>query len=120
MTPPQLDLFAGPRPLRPIAAHADPATSHQAARDLARSGQLGRSMRATLAALAVWQGAPPTSHELAGEDEGRRHAIARRLPDLRERGLVENGPARPCAVTGKRAVTWVVTAAGRAALGGQS
>ncbi len=35
-------------------------------------------------------------------------------------GRVENGDARPCHVTGRQAVTWVVTAAGRAALGGQA
>ncbi len=119
MTQTALDFTA---PLRPIAAAADPHTSHQAARQLARSGQLGRSMRTTLAALAVWRGPAPTSHELALADatEGRRHEVARRLPDLRERGLVENGDARPCRVTGRQAVTWVVTAAGRAALGGRA
>jgi hypothetical protein len=107
-------------PLRPIAAHTDPDTSHQAARHLARTGQLGRSMRATLTALAAWRGAPPTSYELAGDDLRARFEHGRRLPDLRERGLVTNGAARPCRVTGRQAVTWVVTAAGHAALGGQA
>lgn len=108
------------RPLRPIAAAADPATSHEAARHLARTGQLTRSMRRTLTVLAAWPASPPTSHELAGHDLRDRYEHARRLADLRERGLVANGDARPCRVTGRRAVTWVVTAAGRAALGGQA
>ena len=117
MTQTALDFTA---PLRPIAAAADPRTSHQAARQLERSGELGKRLRATLIALGEWVGAPPTSHELAGRDERRRYEYGRRLPDLRERGLVENGAARPCAVTGRQAVTWVVTPAGRAALGAQA
>lgn len=104
---PQLDFF-GARRLRPIAAAADPHTSHQAARQLERSGQLGRSMRATLLALAAWPGPPPTSHELAGRDVAKRYEMARRLADLREKGLVANGPSRACAITGKQAVTWLV------------
>ena len=108
------------RRLRPIAATADPATSHEAARHLARTGQLTRSMRRTLTVLAAWPASPPTSHELAGRDLRDRYEHARRLADLRERGLVTNGAARACGITGKQAVTWLVTAAGRAALGGRA
>lgn len=75
------------------------------------------------AALAAWQGDPPTSYELAevlpaDRRVAARFEYARRLADLRERRLVENGPKpRACRVTGKQALTWTVTDAGRAALG---
>jgi hypothetical protein len=37
-----------------------------------------------------------------------RHMVARRLPDLKHDGLVEQGEMRTCKVTGRKAVTWRV------------
>ena len=102
-------------PLRPLARNVDPSTSHASDHQHRQSGRLAAEMRETLLALAAWRGdEPPTAHELAGIDGGLVHRYGRRLSDLREMGHVENTEhKRRCTVTGRAAMTWRLTEAGR-------
>jgi hypothetical protein len=90
----------------PVAANADPVTSHIAAETVTASGLRKRQCEQVLSALRRHDGA--TSFELATWEDLDRHMVARRLPDLRSLGLVRNGPARRCAESGRKAVTWIV------------
>ena len=92
---------------QPIAASADPASSHIAAQQLTANGARGRQKRLVLDALRVFV-KPPTSAELAHVAKLDRHLVARRLPDLKADGFVEQRDMRTCTVTGHRAVTWRV------------
>ena len=52
-----------------------------------------------------------TARELSYKvnDEVLSHdSIHKRLPELRQMGLIINANARPCTITGKTAMTWVV------------
>ncbi len=91
----------------PIAANADPASSHIAAREITESGLRGRQKREVLEALRAC-GMQRTSAEVAYDSKLDRHMVARRLPDLREDGLVEQCEMHTCGVTGRKAVTWRV------------
>lgn len=66
-------------PLRPLARRKDPATSHRAAARAERFA--GGHHRLILTALA--QG-PATFKELAARTGLEMHAVARRLPELRD------------------------------------
>lgn len=88
----------------PIAATADPATSHEAAAALTASGARDMQKRRVLAALRKFPFV--TSAELAQMGHLDRYECARRLPDLERDGLAVRQEPRPCAVTGKRAQTW--------------
>jgi hypothetical protein len=48
-----------------------------------------------------------TAAEIALGTGLERHAPSRRLPELRDAGLVINGPIRLCAVKGRRSLTWI-------------
>ncbi len=91
----------------PVAANADPASSHITGREITASGLRGRQKREVLKALHDC-GNPPTSAEIADMYDLDRHMVARRLPDLKHDGLVEQGEMRTCKVTGRKAVTWRV------------
>lgn len=102
MTQPTLfDSFAN---REPIAANVDPVTSHLAAAEITRSGLRASQKRAVLNAVARFPNR--TSAELAGATRLDRYLVARRLPDLRQDGFVEQGEIRICRVTGHKAVTW--------------
>jgi predicted HTH transcriptional regulator len=90
----------------PLAASVDPATSHIAAHEITRTGLRGRQKKQVLEAVKRFP--DRTSAELALTLNLDRYAVARRLPDLMHDGLVEQGPARNCSVTGHKAVTWKV------------
>ena len=47
-----------------------------------------------------------TAAEIAETARLERHVPSRRLPELRSAGLVRNGEARICRVTGNRSITW--------------
>lgn len=49
---------------------------------------------------------PLTSFEIAKAMSWDRHDTAKRLPDLRDDGLVVNGPIRQCRITGRQSLTW--------------
>ncbi len=102
MTQPTLfDSFAN-REL--IAANVDPVTSHLAAADITHSGLRASQKRAVLNAVERFPGR--TSAELADAADLDRYLVARRLPDLKHDGFVEQGEIRNCRVTGRKAVTW--------------
>lgn len=110
----QLGIFDKPR-----AAKRDPETSHRVGEQLEKSGALSDSRYYTLVALRIWEGwhsTPPTSRELADGNARLRTEYARRLPELREMGFVEQRPARVCRDGGRPSMTWAVTEAGRRVL----
>ena len=90
---------------KPRSRSSDPASSKMAAAEMERSGALGKQRQQVLEALRVH--GPCTSAELAFRASLDRHAVARRLPELREMGLVFQGPIRNCSV-GRPAVEWGV------------
>lgn len=96
----QLDLLSH----SPVARYLDPETSHEAARAIEKDGTRARQQAAVLAAVAGQGGL--TSFELARANKFDRFTAGRRLPELRASGLVENGEARTCAVSGRRSLTW--------------
>jgi hypothetical protein len=100
------------RPVRPMvarAANADPVTSYIAADQVEGSGRASSHRRILLEWLRE-HGGEHTSAELGVQTGLGRHEAARRLPELREGGLIENGAARPCRVRGTRAITWRIRA----------
>jgi len=87
------------------ARRADPATSHRAAATAESSGNATRQRTACLEAVRATPGMT------AGEIDKRcgfmdRFVAGRRLPELREMGLIHNGDARVCSVRGSRQMTW--------------
>lgn len=86
------------------ARKTDPGTSHEAAKNVERKGSAKAARLLCLAAVKERPGL--TAAEVATACDLERHVPSRRLPELREAGLVENGPARPCTVTGNRSITW--------------
>lgn len=85
----ELDTWApGQRP--PRARSTDPIGSHAAADRIESSGQAGRMMAVVLEAVRANPGR--TSLELALLIGVERHETAKRLPDLRRRGLIESPP----------------------------
>lgn len=86
----------------------DPITSHQAARDAERRGVAAAHRLLCLAAVRREPGL--TAAEIATRIGLERHKPSRRLPELRDDGLVINGPARPCSVQGRNSLTWLPTA----------
>jgi len=91
----QLHLFRKTDPLSSRAAACRAAQFH------------GAQCAAVLKALRLQPGS--TSRELAQRMCMDRYMVARRLPDLRKKGAVKQGPQRVCEVAGHRAVTWEVT-----------
>jgi predicted ArsR family transcriptional regulator len=88
-----------------LARTADPPTSHAAASAIERSG-IAAAHRARCLA-AVRQSPGQTAAEIARVVGLERHAPSRRLPELRDAGLVVNGPIRICTVKGRRSLTWI-------------
>ena len=86
------------------ARGTDPATSHEMARTVERDGRAHAQRDICLARVRVRPGL--TAAEIASEIGLERHVPSRRLPELRERGLIVNGPARVCNVMGTRSLTW--------------
>ncbi len=89
----------------PIAANADPVSSHLAAESITASGLRDSQKREILTRLRD-QSIPVTSMELARGATFDRYVAARRLPDLEHDGLVVRSVMRACSVTGRPAVTW--------------
>ncbi len=83
----------------------DPPSSHAAAASIERSGVANAHRRLCLAQVQAHPG--QTAAEIARAVGLERHAPSRRLPELREAGLVINGPMRICAVKGRQSLTWL-------------
>lgn len=94
----QLDLF------KALARATDPLTSFQAAGHVERTG-IAHGQRAKCLEI-VNKHPGTTSGEIANLAEIDRHAAARRLPELRQAGLVRNGEQRMCRVSDTRQITW--------------
>lgn len=100
---------------KPAARASDPATSHEAAARMARSG--AAKAHATIALALVRRRPGCTFHELfvevATDDEraalGSEVELMRRLGDLRRDGKVRNGDARACRVRGTGMMVWIPT-----------
>ena len=84
---------------------SDPHTSHEAAQEAESSGR-ARAHRETCLA-EVRRNPGKTAAEIAKATGLERHVPSRRLPDLRDAGLVKNGEARVCGVTGRASLTWL-------------
>lgn len=95
----------------PRSRATDPDTSHEAADQIRRTGELGRQQLAVLDAVRRWPGR--TSAELGkliaddlGQDATRwRYTVARRLPELAPIHVRRMKP-RACEATGNPATTW--------------
>lgn len=88
------------------ARRTDPDTSHLAAHEIERSGHA--ASQRDLCLMHVRRHPGLTSSELA-EQMGCMNVFPhKRLPELRKAGLIENGPARKCSVTGFTALTWII------------
>ena len=94
-------------PVAPVVQY----TSAKAFHELTDSGSLGEMQRKTLDYLKAHPGR--TGREVDAyflavlhPDDIQRGHFHKRLPELKARGLLENGPARNCSVTGKTAKTW--------------
>ena len=88
------------------ARHTDPESSREAARAIIATGDRAHQQALAYAAVRAYPGR--TSLELAHLSGIERHALARRLPELIDRGLVTQGPKRRCTASarGLSAVTW--------------
>jgi len=87
------------------ARNSDPFTSHEAAREAEASGRASAHRQLCLDEVLKHPG--KTAAEIAVAVGLERHAPSRRLPELRDAGLLKNGPARICKVTGRMSLTWL-------------
>lgn len=87
------------------ARTTNPATSQDAAQQHESSGKAASHRETILSYVRTFPG--KTSAEIAFAVRMERHEAARRLPELREVGLVVNGEARKCTVSGTQQMTWL-------------
>lgn len=99
-----------PPPGQPIARarRTDPAPSHEAARGTEASGNAASQRAACYAEVGRTPG--QTAAEIASAIGLERHIPSRRLPELREAGLVENREVRTCRVGCRNSMTWYAKA----------
>lgn len=82
-------------------------TSIDAYRKIRDGGLLTQARWEVYAAVHYLGDHPPTSHEIDKHlDRRLQHT---RLTELREMGVIEEGPVRECTVTKQNVLTWVVT-----------
>src|SRR5688500_553962 len=88
------------------AKNSDPVTSHEAARAIIATGDRAYQQHLAYSAVRAYPGR--TSLELSALSGQDRYRLARRLPELIDRGLVTQGPKRRCTASprGLNAVTW--------------
>lgn len=86
------------------ARRTDPSTSQTAARTIERSGAARAHRTRCLNAVRTHPG--HTGAEIAVLVGLERHEPSRRLPELRDAGLIENRETRLCLVQGTRSMTW--------------
>ncbi len=99
---------------RELARRNDPTSSHDAIQEHTDSGSRKQQSLQTLRLVAKHDGL--TSMELSASTKLlTRSAIARRLPDLEKRGLVQKGRPRACAANPKhtKGLTWWITNTGK-------
>lgn len=88
-----------------LARNPDPETAHQATEEVESSGRAASQRHRCL--LEIWKKPGRTAAEIAEAANLERHVPSRRLPELRQAGLVKNGQERACAVTGNPSKTWL-------------
>ncbi len=86
------------------ARKTDPRTSHEAAREAEASGRAATHRE--ICFKEVIQNPGCTAAEIAAATGLERHVPSRRLPELRDAGLVRNAEIRLCRVTGRNSMTW--------------
>ena len=84
---------------------SDPVTSHMAAREAEKSGRAASQRAICLASVLAYPG--QSAAEIASQTGLERHVPSRRLPELRDRGLIVNGEPRSCTVTGRISMIWM-------------
>lgn len=84
--------------------NTDPVTSYMAADKVEREGTAETQRQKCYAEVARMEG--QTSAEIAKRLEVDRYTPSRRLPELRDAGIVQNGNHRKCMVTGNKSMTW--------------
>lgn len=87
------------------ARRSDPATSHEAARDVEWTGKAGSQRKACYEYVRRYPGA--TAAEIAKAIGLERHVPSRRLPELRDAGLIKNGASRVCGIMARNSLTWL-------------
>ena len=87
----------------------DPRTSERAAFEVERQGWASTQRDKCLREVLRKPG--QTAAEIAKAAGLERHAASRRLPELREMGLVENRGVRTCTVKERRSIDWWPTKA---------
>lgn len=101
--------------VNPLSRKSDPATSREAAKRMVETGKLTCDKERVLRALRTWYaatGEPITAGELAheysiGPSDAEGYSVChKRLPGLREDGLVETCEARECRIRKNRCQTW--------------
>lgn len=85
---------------------SDPSPSHEAAHDVEASGRAANQR--ALCFSVVRESPGLTAAEIAERADLERHVPSRRLPELREAGLVVNGEIRVCRVGNRNSMTWFV------------
>lgn len=103
--PSLFDTVRPPNVRAPIAAAADPISSHIAAAEITSSGRRA-SQKAEILTWLRERNQAFTSAEIAGAAGMDRHMVARRLPDLWRDSLIERGEMRVCTASGRQAITW--------------
>lgn len=84
--------------------NSDPITSHIAGISHEMKGTAGSNREACLAIVLFYPGL--TAPEIAVKAGIDRHEASRRLPELRRKGQVKNGPERLCSQLGSLMMTW--------------
>ena len=88
------------------ARNTDPMTSHEAATRAELSGSAQNQRDKCLEVVKAHSN--HTAAEIALIAGIDRYAASRRLPELRQRGLVRNGVVAVCGVTKTKAMTWIL------------
>ncbi len=94
-----------PKTRTPLARSTDPETSHRAAREGEESGAFAAEAHWVL--QLVRANPDRTASELEDLVDCRDGKVRKRLAECRDdRGTLENGPKRPCEITGRTVLTW--------------
>ena len=88
------------------ARSTDPITSHLAGQEAEQSGRSTTHREICYVSVCIHPG--HTAAEIAKRTRLERHEASRRLPELREKGLIVNGEQRICEVTKHSSMTWMV------------
>lgn len=91
-----------------MAAIADPATSHAAAERHERSGLAETNRKIVLALVRDYPGSTSVELHAAQGDRSHldRHEVSRRLADLKNAGIVQQGDAKECSIKRTAMVSW--------------